>query len=86
MTTVFEKTYLLLTEIEERLIPTKDSKRRRGVLYATTWALEAITEVSMATQDWTADPKPLLAQLVQEFEELEKLRWGIRICEIMKEI
>jgi hypothetical protein len=86
MTTVFEKLYLLLSEIEDRLIPTKDSKRRRGVLYATIWALDAITEVSMTTQDWTTDPKPLFCQLVQEFEEWERLKWGPRIQEVSQEI
>jgi hypothetical protein len=84
--TTFEKLYLLLSEIEEALIPTKETRRRRGVLYATLWALDAISEVSMAVQQWTADPKALLIQLIGEFEEWEKLRWGDRIQGILKEM
>jgi hypothetical protein len=84
--TTFEKLYALLAEIEEPLIPTKETRRRRGVLYATIWALDAISEVSMAVQQWTADPKASLTQLIGEFEEREKLRWGNRIQEILKEI
>jgi hypothetical protein len=84
--TIFMRLYLLLSEIEEALIPNKESKRRRGVLYATLRALDAISQVSMAIQEWTANPKGLLIQLIGEFEEWEKLRWGSRIQEILQEI
>jgi hypothetical protein len=86
MTTKFRKLDQLLSEIEKALIPDKESKRRRGVPYATLWALEAISEMSLAIQDWTANPKGLLNQLLGEFEEWEKLRWGSRIQEILQEI
>jgi hypothetical protein len=84
--TIYKKTYLLLSEIENALVPNKESKKRRGVLYATLWALDAITEVSMALQDWTANPKGLLIQLIGEFEDWEKLRWENRNQEILQEI
>jgi hypothetical protein len=86
MTTKFMKLDQLLTEIEHALIPDKEPKRKRGVLYATLWALEAISEMSLVIQYWTASPKGLLNQLFEEFEEWEKLRWGDRIHEILKEI
>jgi hypothetical protein len=84
--TIYKKLYLLLSEIENALVPNKESKRRRGVLYATLWALDAITEVSMALQDWAANPKGLLIQLIGELEDWEKLRWENRIQEILQEI
>jgi hypothetical protein len=52
------------------------------MLYTTIWTLDAISEMSLRTEKWIADPRGLLTQL----ELWEETRWGDRIRGIREEI
>jgi hypothetical protein len=85
MTTEFAKLYQLTDEIEKALLPKKELTTRRKTLKAVLQALSAISKSSMKDQEWTADPRELLYQLIGELELEEERRWGNRIHDILKE-
>jgi hypothetical protein len=63
------KTVLFLAqEIEAKLIPNRQSKRRGGEIHRIVGTLELICGISMLVQEWRWDPKELLVQLEKELE------------------
>jgi hypothetical protein len=79
-----------LTEIEKTITPTTipgiGFMTGRRLLHTTLWTLDAICEMSMKLEIWTADPRGLLTQLLEELEPWEESRWGNRIRRIREAI
>jgi hypothetical protein len=83
---IYEKLYRILEEIEKIMYQQREFSLKNRVRDATLWSLDAICEMSIASRNWTADPRGLLTQLIETFEPWEDAKWGDRIQEILREI
>jgi hypothetical protein len=77
---------MLVQEIEEIMVPNKNSKRWRSDLHNILGNLTLVCGISMLAQRWIREPKELMEQLSKELEKEEEAdpEWRIRIQEILK--